>query len=116
MSATSRGLICIDGSCRIPGRVRIYRIIVGGGHSMTARTHPRPMLLVLAVRWIAVVWMATMALVGGQVLAERAWVTVLSLAGTLAWTAWLTLAAAHRVIPVLLVDLLVAVALVLVSG
>jgi signal transduction histidine kinase len=74
------------------------------------------MLLVLAVRWIAVVWMATMALVGGQVLAERAWLTVLALAGTLAWTAWLTLAAARRVIPVLLVDLLVAVALVLVSG
>lgn len=83
---------------------------------MTARAHPRPMLLVLAVRWIAVVWMATMALVGGQVLAERAWVTVAALAGTLAWTAWLTLAAARRVIPVLLVDLLVAVALVLVSG
>jgi signal transduction histidine kinase len=83
---------------------------------MTARTHPRPMLLVLAVRWIAVVWMATMALVGGQVLAERAWVTVLALVGTLAWTAWLTLAATRRVVPVLLVDLLVAVALVLVSG
>jgi signal transduction histidine kinase len=74
------------------------------------------MLLVLAVRWIAVVWMAAMALVGGQVLAERAWVTVAALVGTLAWTAWLTVAAARRVAPVLLVDLLVAVALVLVSG
>ena len=25
------------------------------------RTHPRPMLLVLAVRWIAVVWLAIFA-------------------------------------------------------
>jgi signal transduction histidine kinase len=74
------------------------------------------MLLVLAVRWIAVVSMATMALLGNEVLAERAWVTVAALAGTLAWTAWLTIAAIHRVLPVLLVDLLVAVALVLVSG
>ncbi|MEV0675229.1 ATP-binding protein [Actinosynnema sp. NPDC050436] len=76
--------------------------------------HTAPMLLVLALRWLAFGWMLLLALLGGQV--QRPVEAGVALVVTGCWTAWLTLAAVRRTELVLVADLAVAVALILVYG
>lgn len=76
--------------------------------------HPAPMLLVLALRWLAFGWMLVLVLISGQV--QEPAVATAALLGTAGWSAWLTLAAVRRMPVVLAVDLGVAVALILLSG
>ncbi|MFD9735233.1 sensor histidine kinase [Umezawaea sp. NPDC059074] len=76
--------------------------------------HPAPMLLVLALRWLAFGWMLVVALIGGQV--QRPVEAGVALLVTGCWTAWLTLAAVRRMGSVLAVDLGVAIALVVANG
>jgi signal transduction histidine kinase len=80
------------------------------------RAHPAPMLLILVFRWLTVGWTAVVALLSDQVLEERAWLAVLTLAAMLAWTAWLTVGHVERTAPVLIVDLALAITVLLVSG
>jgi signal transduction histidine kinase len=80
------------------------------------RVHPAPMLLILSFRWLTVGWTAVIALLSDQVLEERAWLAVLTLAAMLAWTAWLTAAAVRRTGRILVFDLLLAITVLLVSG
>jgi signal transduction histidine kinase len=78
------------------------------------KSHPAPMLLVLAFRWLTVAWMAALAVVSGQV--QRPLLAAVAVAGTLAWTAWLTMSMPRRTTAVLAVDLAVAAGLLIVSG
>ncbi|GAA2786613.1 sensor histidine kinase [Crossiella cryophila] len=76
--------------------------------------HPAPMGLVLAYRWLAFAWMALIAGVGAQSVTPV--LSAVALLVTLGWTLWLTLAAVRRSIPVLVLDLTLAVGLVLAGG
>src|SRR5215471_8264606 len=78
------------------------------------RTHPMPLLLVLALRWIALAWTAAVGILSGQV--QRPALGGAALLGLVAWTAWLTVSRPRRIGPVLAVDLATAVGLVLVSA
>jgi len=74
---------------------------------------------ILAFRWVALGWMAVVALTGGSV--RQPLVAVAAIALTAAWTAWLTAArparlAGERRAWVLAADLSLAVALTLASG
>jgi signal transduction histidine kinase len=74
---------------------------------------------ILAFRWVALGWMAVVALTGGSL--RRPLVAVAAIALTAAWTAWLTAArparlAGERRAWVLAADLSLAVALTLASG
>lgn len=80
------------------------------------RVHPAPMLLILSFRWLTVGWTAVITLLSGQILDDRAWLAVLTLAAVLAWTAWLTAAAARRTGRLLVLDLMLAITVLLVSG
>jgi signal transduction histidine kinase len=75
----------------------------------TRRTHPMPLLLVLALRWIALSWTATIGIVSDQV--QRPVLASAVLLGLIMWTAWLTVARPRRIRLVLIVDLAVAIAL-----
>jgi signal transduction histidine kinase len=79
-----------------------------------AGRHPAPMLLVLALRWLAFAWMLVVALLSGQI--QRPVPAGIALLATGCWTVWLTLASARRTHLVLAVDLTVAIALILVYG
>ncbi|MBP2328074.1 signal transduction histidine kinase [Kibdelosporangium banguiense] len=76
--------------------------------------HPAPILLVLALRWLAFGWMLTVALVSGQI--QRPVEAAIALLATGCWTAWLTVAAVRRMRLVLAADVAVAIALNVVYG
>ena len=80
---------------------------------VTTPTHPAPLLLVLALRWLALGWLAVVALLSGQV--QHPVPAAGALVATAGWTVWTTFAAARRTV-VLVLDLAVAVALVVLSG
>ena len=82
--------------------------------SATGPRHPAPMLLVLALRWLAFGWMLVVALLSGQI--QRPVEASVALLVTGCWNAWLTLAAVRRMGPVLAADLGVAIALLVVYG
>ncbi|MBP2471653.1 signal transduction histidine kinase [Crossiella equi] len=68
----------------------------------------------LTFRWLTLCWLAALALVGGQV--TRPWHGGALLCLTLLWTAWLTLAAPRRTLPLLVADLVLAVVLTVGGG
>ncbi|HWO60733.1 MAG TPA: ATP-binding protein [Umezawaea sp.] len=76
--------------------------------------HPAPMLLVLALRWLAFGWMLVVAVLSGQI--QRPIEAGVVLFATGCWTAWLTLAAVRRMGWVLAADLGMAVVLIVVYG
>lgn len=76
--------------------------------------HPAPMLLVLALRWLAFGWLLVLALISGQVQAPV--LASVAMAAVAGWTVWLTVAAVRRMTAVLALDLAIAVALTVVGG
>lgn len=76
--------------------------------------HPAPILLVLALRWLAFGWMLIVALISGQI--QRPVEAGIALLATGCWTAWLTMAAVRRMRLVLTIDVAVAIALTVVYG
>ncbi|RSM56341.1 hypothetical protein DMH03_33170 [Amycolatopsis sp. WAC 01376] len=76
--------------------------------------HPTPILLVLALRWLAFGWMLIVALISGQI--QRPVEAGIALLATGCWTAWLTVAGIRRMRPVLAMDVAVAIALTVAYG
>jgi signal transduction histidine kinase len=69
---------------------------------------------ILALRWVTLALMTLMAVITGDL--ERPLLAGAAIAITTAWTVWLTVARPRGTAPVLATDLIVAVALTLVSG
>jgi signal transduction histidine kinase len=87
---------------------------MGGGRDPTGQEFQGLWIGLLAYRWIALAWMATLAATAGTFRSPAlAWALIL---GTIAWNVWWSLSRAWRVPVARWLDLALSIALLLVSG